>query len=360
MDISLQDPNFLLINLIFIPALFIVLWSVRLKQLKLVKRINVDLDARSLRLWPKVLISGILVALFSLALAQPQLHSTKVKHIPVRFDTQIAFLMDVSLSMAGSKEANPCVNKDESCSVPEAALLRIERAKKIIKNTIDSLGVVSVGVYAFSNKTVWQIPFSYSPQKELLDYGLTAGSLQSLCNNKDKCSDFGQAIYAVASDFKREYENKIIVLLSDGDSETPFNKATLPTLKYAKIKVFAVSMGTKDEHIWLYDKDGNPTGYYFPRPLEVKEADLTLIAQETEGQIFREEQAEFLPGAILSALGSGGSVEYRKVRVDINLSPVFFFLAMIVLVVFTLVYLIGVHISLFPLRSFKFKNEKPL
>ena len=335
-----REPSALLIVVLFFPLITFLLLRMRSQQLKLAKKANLEIEPNSLRLRPRIVISTLLVSFLVLALAQPQMHS--VKEIPVRSDTQIAFLLDVSLSMAGSKEPNPCISGESSCAVPQAAVLRIDRAKEIIKKTMDSLGVVSVGVYAFANITVWKMPFTYSPQKELLDNGLTAGSLQAACKNAEKCSDLGSAVYQVASDFGQKYEKKIIVILSDGDSDRAILPFTLNALKYKNIQVFSVSIGSNDEHIWLYDDDGNSTGY-FPKPLPVKDTDLTTLANATGGRAFKEKEVDALAPAILSAMGSGDIAGYVISEGDISLSPILFFAAMVTFLVFTLIYIVGVR-----------------
>ena len=346
-----REPSTLLVIVFFFPLITFLLLRIRSQQLKLAKKANLEIEPNSLRLRSKIVISTLLVSFLVLALAQPQMHS--VKEIPVRSDTQIAFLLDVSLSMAGSKEPNPCISGESSCAVPQAAVLRIDRAKEIIKKTMDSLGVVSVGVYGFSGITVWQMPFTYSPQKELLDNGLTAGSLQAVCNNAEKCSDLGSAVYQVASDFGQKYEKKIIVILSDGDSDKPVQQYVLNMLAVKNIKVFSVSIGSDNEHIWLYDNDGNSTGY-FPKPLPVEDTDLTLLANSTGGRVFRENEVEALAPAIVSVMGNSNSESYVTSEGDTSLSPLFFFASMATLLVFALIYIVGVQppLNLISIRSF--------
>ncbi len=349
-----REPLVLLVILIFVPLLAFLLTRARSQQIRLAAKANLEIEPHSLRLWPKMAISSLLVSFLVLALAQPQLHS--VKSIPVRSDTQVAFLLDVSLSMAGSKESNPCIAEKDPCAIPQDSVLRIDRAKEIIKETMDSIGVVSVGVYGFSGKTVWQMPFTYSPQKELLDNGLTAGSLQAVCRNAEKCSDFGSAVYVVAEDFGYSYEKKILVVLSDGDSDKPLQQYMLDSLATKNIKVFSVSIGSDDEHIWLYDNDGNSTGY-FPKPLPVKDTDLTLLADNTGGRVFKEEESGDLAPAILSVMGNSDVVDYVTSEGDTSLSPLFLFAAMIVWLVFTLIYIVGVRPPLISIRSL-FKVKK--
>ena len=89
-----REPSALLIVVLFFPLITFLLLRMRSQQLKLAKKANLEIEPNSLRLRPRIVISTLLVSFLVLALAQPQMHS--VKEIPVRSDTQIAFLLDVS------------------------------------------------------------------------------------------------------------------------------------------------------------------------------------------------------------------------------------------------------------------------
>src|SRR3989338_3617785 len=104
-DVWFLEPSALLVVVLFLPLFVFLLLRARSQQVRLVQKANLEIELESLRLWPRIVISTLLVSSLALALAQPQLRS--VKEIPVRSDTQIAFLLDGSLSMLGSKEANP-------------------------------------------------------------------------------------------------------------------------------------------------------------------------------------------------------------------------------------------------------------
>ena len=347
-----RDPWVLFIILIFIPCFGAISFIAFKKQRYLANKLGFSLELGFSSILRRTVFASVIVSLLALGLAQPRLPTTQ--SVPIRSDTQIAFLFDVSVSMAGSKEPNPCIAAEGPCNIPEDAMLRIDRTKRIIKDVMGSLGIVSVAAYGFSNKIVWQMPFTYSPQLELLDNGLTAGSLQAACDNREMCTNWWMALLAATKEFDPNKKNKIIVLLTDGDSEAFLDEGTHQTLKRLNIKVFSVSIGNNSERIWLYDDNGNTTGYY-PKPLPVKDDVLRFVAENSGGRFFTENEADGLAPAILANIGSYTQATLITSRGDLVLSRIFFFAAMVALMLFVLRYVTGVR---FTFKKSSLSNKK--
>src|SRR3989344_3207293 len=293
-----RDPSVLLIILIFIPCFGAISFIAFKKQRYLANKLGFSLELGFFSILRRIVFASVIVSLLALGLAQPRLPTTQ--SVPIRSDTQIAFLFDVSVSMAGSKEPNPCIAAEGPCNIPEDAMLRIDRTKRIIKDVMGSLGIVSVAAYGFSNKIVWQMPFTYSPQLELLDNGLTAGSLQAACDNREMCTNWWMALLAATKEFDPNKKNKIIVLLTDGDSEA-------------------------------------------------------FLDENSGGRFFTENEADGLAPAILANIGSYTQATLITSRGDLVLSRIFFFAAMVALMLFVLRYVTGVR---FTFKKSSLSNKK--
>ena len=320
--IALREPAFLLLLLGIIPLLVIIFRSMRSTE-RTARTFGIAVYHTRSFVVGRALIVGAIVAMFAGGLAQPYVET--VKTTPIRTDAQVAFLVDVSLSMAGSQTAE--------------SPLRVDRAKKTIVQTAQKIVGVPVGVYAFSNITVPQLPFTVSRSgfKELFEVSVNAGMLQG-ASKAQNATNVWQAAAAVGREFDPKAGKKVIIVISDGDNGTDvFRDVALTTLSELGVVVFTVNVGSPDERIWLRDKNGTVVGKD-PTTLPVRDGDLRLLAERTGGQFFTESNILSLPEAVDSVLGEGDSTESVVATVQESFSSFFFLCAILGIVFFVVRY----------------------
>ncbi len=320
--IALREPAFLLLLLGAIPFVILIFRSIHSTE-RTARTFGIAVFHTRLFVAGRVLTVSAIIAMFAGGLAQP--YAETVKTTPIRTDAQVAFLVDVSLSMAGSETAE--------------SPLRVDRAKKAIIQTAQKIVGVPVGVYAFSNITVPQLPFTVSRSgfKELFEVNVNAGMLQG-ASKAQNATNVWQAALAVGREFDPKAGKKIIVVISDGDNGTDvYRDAAITNLSELGVVVFTVNIGSPDERIWLRDKNGTVVGKD-PTTLPVRSGDLRLLAERTGGQFFAENDILSLPEAVDNALGEGDSTESVFAIVQENFSSLFFLGAIIGIVFFVVRY----------------------
>ncbi|OHA46637.1 MAG: hypothetical protein A3A80_02115 [Candidatus Terrybacteria bacterium RIFCSPLOWO2_01_FULL_44_24] len=324
---TLLEPHAFLLILLLIPFV-VVLVKDRAFKISLGKKIGFSQEPKSLSIRGQLILGLVFISAMATGLAQPQINTEKtVKSVPARSDVQIMFAVDLSASMAGSKQAD--------------SLLRIDRAKDLIREVAGELPGIPIAVYAFTNITVPQVPFttSFSTLDDMLNVNLVAGSLQKACTNRDNCSEVWQAMYRLPTEFTPKTQKKIIVVISDGDIVEPHTPDSIRYLKNQSIKVFAVNIGDNSEHIWLRDKKTRQVTGYDPKPLLVYDTELRYLASETGGQFFTENNAENLAGALKDVIGQGPVDAMIVVKVYENISAPFFLIAILALLAYFTLYI---------------------
>lgn len=207
----------------------------------------------------KYAIATVLVVMLILALALP-----KVSYIappPEEKSGEIILLVDVSGSMASRTDPS--------------ASSRLERIKSIIYdiiNDMEELGQVKISLCGFTD-----IARSHVPLVGIEDYPYLEESVRKVLNvysTPGGSTSLGQPILDVAAKFSEDAEDKIIIMLSDGEpfywgaSRITDAEALVIGEASAKaieddITIITIGVGEPEgAKVPLYDSDGNFTGGY--------------------------------------------------------------------------------------------------
>lgn len=227
------------------------------------------------------LLRVVALILCVVALARPQRQDIKIKRSTEGID--ILVTMDVSDSM---------LIED---MVPEN---RLECAKKIIKEFIETRPSDRVGLVVFSGESYTRVP-------PTLDHGLLLENLSKVktSENIKMGTAIGVALANAAGRLESsQAKSRVIILLTDGESNTgTIDPLTaLEIVKQFGIKVYTVGIG-KDGQAQLprYQKDplGRVVKTYQPIHSKVNDQLLTRLAEETGGKYFRTNLTQQLDNA---------------------------------------------------------------
>ena len=213
---------------------------------------------------------GIVIAVLGLlfiTLTQPQWGEEK-KEVRRR-GVEAIFLVDTSLSMLAE-------------DVPPS---RIQKVRLLMKSFLRVLRGDRVGIVTFAGSGFIQSPLT-------LDYDtflLFANSIQ-VGYIPDAGTSLREAIQMATKAFEKSKQKaKVVILLTDGEDLEGDVETALKAAKEAKIKIYAVGIGTKEgAPIPLRGESGKISGYKKDRGGEVvitklNEDLLTKIANETGG-----------------------------------------------------------------------------
>ncbi len=212
-----------------------------------------------------ILFLLVIIALI-FALVNPRF-GTKTENISVD-GTDIIFCMDVSKSMLAEDEA------------PN----RLEKSKQIVTKVINQLGKDRVGVVAYAAAAMPLLPIT-------TDYGMVKMYLEDI--NTDMLSSQGtaieEALKLAMNMFDNQYQNKTIVLLSDGENHENEIDNIVEEIAKKGIKVISIGIGTengskiplKNNGLLIdYKKDSNGETVISKMNVEV----LKTIANDTKGE----------------------------------------------------------------------------
>ena len=238
------NPGYFLL-LLFIPFYLGMIWykwKYRKKETIWVSVFQDLKKARGFSLWPymawlqHVLIVALII-LFCITLARPQGEHEKQKMSKDGIDIIIA--LDVSESML-AEDLQPN---------------RIEAAKVHIKKFIKGLEHDRVGIVVFSGQAFTQSPlsFDYNILTEYLDQ-ISTGSINQHVRGLNGTA-VGDAILAANNRFKKsEDRSKVLVLLTDGDTNTGVHpEIAAKAARKDNVKIYTIGIGKEG---------GAPMPYY--------------------------------------------------------------------------------------------------
>ena len=168
-----------------------------------------------------VLLLGFTALIFALANPKMGIELETVK----REGVDVVFAVDVSKSMLAE----------------DIAPNRLEKAKRLVSETINKLSGDRVGIIAYAASAVPQLPIT-------TDYESAKLFLQAL--NTDMLSSQGTAI-AEAIDLSKNYyddenqTNRVLVILSDGEDHEEGAEMAAPTAANEGITIFTIALGTE-------------------------------------------------------------------------------------------------------------------
>ena len=219
------------------------------------------------------LLRFLTLALILIALARPQSSSTEENIKTYGIDMVIS--MDVSLSML-AQDFKPN---------------RLEAAKNTAAQFIENRSEDRIGLVIFGGESFTQVPITtdhkiVQSQLAKIKYGLIADG-----------TAIGMGIGTAVNRLKdSESESKVVILLTDGVNNTGLiDPKTAAELAVSfGIKIYTIGIGSSGEaYTPLYPKpDGTfEYGYY---PVEIDEALLQEIAQQTGGKYYRAKSTDAL------------------------------------------------------------------
>jgi Ca-activated chloride channel homolog len=270
----------------------------------------------------KYIMAGIIMILLTICLAAPKipLYSAPV----IQKTGEVMLLVDVSGSMA----AKPNID----------SLSRLERAKIILYDIIDNLeklGQVKISLYGFTD-----IPRSIVPFVSTEDYQYLKESIEKVLDvyaTPGSGSSLGKSIQNSIPRFSEGIQNKIIVLISDGEPymngtrgmtyhERVFIKDAIEQAVKENITIITIGVGEKEgARIPLYDSEGKFTGEYAQKEYGdisyesgvdlisyLEEEGLMELSSQTGGEYFFEKNIDGLTELITQNLGSVNENEFTQ------------------------------------------------
>jgi Ca-activated chloride channel family protein len=219
-------------------------------------------------------LSGLGLALFGLALAQPQCGATS--ELTKRRGIDVVVALDASKSML-ARDVQPS---------------RLERAKLELTSLLDELKGDRVGLVAFAGDAFVQSPLTS-------DYSAVKLFLRAV--DPEQMPQGGSNIGAALTLAKQVLDNadrgakeRVVVLLSDGEDLTGDVDEAVAALKDAGVQVLTVGVGSEQgEPIPVYNRRGEFVDYKKDAAgqtvlTRMDRAGLTAIAQATGGTFFHQ------------------------------------------------------------------------
>ena len=169
----------------------------------------------------KVIVLCLAFACFIVALVNPKM-GTKLESVK-REGLDIVFAVDVSKSMLAE----------------DMAPNRLDKAKQLVTQVINSLASDRVGIIAYAGKAFPQLPITS-------DYGSAKLFLQSM--NTDMLSSQGTAINEAIKLSTTYYDenldtNRVLIIISDGEDHTEASLEIAEEANSQGIKIFTVGVG---------------------------------------------------------------------------------------------------------------------
>lgn len=187
----------------------------------------------------KLIISMVVIALLSLALANPQV-GTRVEKME-RKGVDLVFALDVSLSME-AQDISPS---------------RLMRAKEIVSRTLDRLVSDRIGIITYAFRAYPQLPIT-------TDYGAARLFLDNV--SSDMAPVQGTAILEAVEMAVRYYDDKpeqsrLLFFLSDGESHEGDLDEAIELARENDITIHALGLGTPQGGPIPLRQNGRRVGY---------------------------------------------------------------------------------------------------
>ncbi|MBN2143863.1 MAG: VWA domain-containing protein [Candidatus Aureabacteria bacterium] len=264
-------------------VLLVMIWGVRYRKVKLRSLVSLSLipslvsgaGNEDLRIWKNTLL--VLVLFFGvIALMDPQYNYTwdTIR----RTGTDIIIALDTSKSMYAR-------------DVPPS---RFERSILEIKNLIDHIDGDRVGLIVFTSNARVQCPLTldYGAFKLFLDE-VEIGLLPR--GGTSTSAAIEQAVSAFDLKYKKE---RILILVTDGETHDSRIDDAIQKAKNANIKIFSIGLGSKEgvpillpagngEKVYVKDENGNTV------LSKLQDEDLKKMALETGGAYVQAEVSGF-------------------------------------------------------------------
>ncbi len=224
---------------------------------------------RDLLPWMRMLAMVALVV----ALARPQLtlkeESVKAEGI------DIMLAMDLSSSML-AQDFQPN---------------RLEVSKRVAIDFVNKRPYDRIGLIAFAGEAFTQCPLT-------TDHSVVNTFLAGLaCGALEDGTAIGMGLATAVNRLRNsEAESKVVILLTDGVNNTGYQSPELAAqiAREFAVKVYTIGVGTEGQALTPVSRDPNGRYRYDIAKVEIDEALLQQIAQQTDGRYFRATSAEGL------------------------------------------------------------------
>ncbi|MFZ5467835.1 MAG: VWA domain-containing protein [Myxococcota bacterium] len=217
---------------------------------------------------------GLGLLLFSVALAQPQ--CTSHTELAKRQGIDVVVALDASKSML-ARDVQPS---------------RLERAKLELHALLDELKGDRVGIVVFAGDAFIQCPLT--SDYEAAKLFLRAVDPSQMPQGGTNIGDALLLARQVLDNADRGAQDRVVVLISDGEDLTGDVQEGIAALQEARVKVLAVGIGSEQgEPIPLFDKHGQMAGYQKDAlgntvVTRLDRAGLLAIAEATGGALFHQ------------------------------------------------------------------------
>ena len=258
---------------------------------KLLKRLAPDRS--TFKPWLKFSFLALIIALLCVALANPKI-GTKIETVK-REGVDVVFAIDVSKSMLAE----------------DVAPNRLEKAKRLVSETLSQLKGDRVGIVAYAASAYPQLPLT-------TDHSAARMFLQSM--NTDMLSSQGTAIQEAirmgSSYFdEKQPTSRILFIISDGEDHEMGATEIASEVTNQGIRVFTIGVGT-EKGAPIPIKEGNTQSYKRDRSGEVVISRLNAsllqqIANNANGKYISGENTKKAVDEIVSILDSSEKGEFE-------------------------------------------------
>ena len=214
----------LIIPILIIGFISLNSWKKTIQKKYISTNLFKDLSPQTSQFKPKLkLVLLLLVFIFlSIALVNPKI-GTQLKTVK-REGVDIVFAIDVSKSMLAE----------------DIAPNRLEKAKRLVSQTINELNSDRIGIIAYAASALPILPIT-------TDYSTARMFLQSL--NSDMLSSQGTSIIEAVKLAKDYYDdenqtNRVLCILSDGEDHEFENQDIPSIVQDMGISIFTIGLGT--------------------------------------------------------------------------------------------------------------------
>jgi len=290
--------------LLIVPLLLILGWrwlnkkklipSLQFSHLNIIK--SVPKTWRTRLSFLPLLLKSVAIILAIIALARPQLMSTKIKKNVEGIDIVIALDVSDSMLIEDMKPEN-----------------RLEASKKTIKEFVESRISDRVGLVVFSGESYTRVPLT-------LDYPLFQKSLREVetTRNIKMGTAIGVALANAVGRLKDSTaKSRVVIFLTDGEnnSGTIDPETAIDIAKGYGVKVYSIGMGKDGQAqlpIFVTGPGGKQIKRYRPMHSKVNEELLNKMASETGGKYYRATTSNALD-AVFDDIN-----ELEKTKIEVN------------------------------------------
>ncbi len=299
---QIEEPKYFIL-LLLIPVLWLAYFYMRIwqnnKQKSYIENhlfTKIIKQKSSLKPFLKLILLSLSLLFLITGLTNPKM-GTKLETVKRR-GVDIVFAVDVSKSM-DAEDIKPS---------------RLEKAKRLVSETIDNLISDRIGIIAYAGEAYPLLPIT-------TDYAAAKIFLQNMNTNlvSSQGTAIDDAIDLATTYFDEDDTNKILIIISDGEDHS--EKAVDAALRAAKqgVTIFSVGVGTKNGSVIPIKVNGNLYGYKKDKngkivKTRLNDKILREIADATHGKYIEGRNTKNVVKYITDALKKMDKQEYETTK----------------------------------------------